>query len=138
IRKQGFIIGRDRLRQLLKNEGLLFKARKKRLYVKTTDSRHPYLLYPNLLKGLFIQRPEQAWVADITYIRVQGVPLYLALVSDAYSRKIMGWNLSEKNTSHSACKALQYAWDNRTYESETLLHHSDRGIQYCCGEYRML
>jgi transposase InsO family protein len=77
-------------------------------------------------------------VVDITYIKVKGLYYYLALVCDAYSRKILGWNLAKKNTALSACLALKQAWESKVYPTKNIIHHSDRGIQYCCGDYRML
>ena len=130
-------MGRDGLRHLLKKEGLLFKPHPGRLFVRTTDSRHQYKLYPNLLPYTPLTYPEQIWVADITYIKVQGSYYYLALVCDAYSRKIMGWNISDRNTGKSAAQALHKAWHNRLYPVNTIIHHSDRGGQYCCDLYRM-
>lgn len=126
------------MRKLLKQAGLLFKPHFARLYVKTTDSRHHYRLYPNLLRYTTINHPEQVWVADITYIKIQGLFHYLALVCDAYSRRIMGWDLQDKNTADVACKALLKAYHNRIHPLNNIIHHSDRGIQYCCGTYRML
>ncbi|HEU4609675.1 MAG TPA: IS3 family transposase [Chitinophagaceae bacterium] len=130
-------IGRDRLRQLLKDKGLLFKP-KPRYFVKTTQSRHQYRLYPNLVKGCVIDRPEQVWVADITAIKVNRRPYFLALVVDAYSRRIMGWELADKNTGSLTCKALLKALSQRKYPHQKIIHHSDRGTQYCCDQYRML
>ncbi len=137
IKNQGFRIGRDSFRHLLKAEGLLFKPRSGRLFVQTTDSRHHYKLYPNLLPYTSITHPEQIWAADITYIKIQGSYYYLALVCDIYSRMLMGWNLCDKNTSTSAVHALNQAWQNRIYPKNIIIHHSDRGSQYCCDLYRI-
>lgn len=136
VKRQGFNIGRDKLRQLLKESGMMFKA-KRRFTIRTTNSRHNYHLYPNLLKSIDILYPEQVWVADITCIRVGGQYCFLALVSDARSRKIMGWDFANQNTSELACKALKAAWENRFYDN-IIIHHSDRGTQYCCNAYRLL
>jgi transposase InsO family protein len=138
IGQQGFKIGRDALRKLLKQSGLLFKPNLARLYVKTTDSSHHFRLYPNLLRNMTVSHPEQVWVADTTFIKIQGLFYYLALVCDAYSRRIMGWDLQDKNTGDLTCKALLNAHGNRIHPQNHLIHHSDRGIQYCCGSYRML
>lgn len=135
--QQGIAIGRDSLRRLLKENGLLF-VRKRRFYIKTTQSRHKYSLYANLLKTIEVNRPEQVWIADITAIRIGRQAYFLALVADAYSRKIMGWELADKNTGGLACKALLKANAHRVYPNDPLTHHSDRGTQYCCDEYRML
>lgn len=138
IQQQGFKIGREALRKLLKKKGLLFKPRLARLFVKTTDSNHYYRLYPNLLRNMTVSYPEQVWVADITFIKIKGLFHYLALVCDAYSRRIMGWDLQDKNTADLTCNALIKAYHNRIHPQHRLIHHSDRGIQYCCGSYRML
>lgn len=97
LQQHDILIGRDSLRRLLKDNGLLFKP-KPRYFVKTTQSRHKYSLYPNLVKDCVIEHPEQVWVADITAVRVNRQAYFLALVVDAYSRRIMGWALSDKNT----------------------------------------
>jgi putative transposase len=138
IKQQGLKIGRDRLRDLLSSEGLLFKPRLGRLFIRTTDSHHNFKLYPNLLRSTTVEYPEQVWVADITAIKIQGNPYFLALVCDAYSRKIMGWEISDKNTGELVCNALIKAHRNRLYPTNTIIHHSDRGTQYCCDIYRML
>lgn len=122
---------------MLKDKGLLFRP-KPRYFVKTTQSRHKYSLYPNLLKEYTPETPEQVWVADITAIRINRQNYFLALVVDAYSRRIMGWSLEEKNTGGLACRALLKAIADRRYPKQKLIHHSDRGTQYCCDEYRML
>ncbi len=137
IKSQGLRMGREGLRHLLREQGLLFKPRPGRHFVRTTDSRHQYKLYPNLLSCTPLTHPEQIWVVDITSVRIQGNQYYLALVCDAYSRKIMGWNISDKNTGESAVQALHKAWQNRLYPENTIIHHSDRGSQYCCDLYRM-
>jgi transposase InsO family protein len=126
------------LRDQLKTHGLLFKPRLAKLYVRTTDSNHRFKLYPNLLRGASITHPEQYWVADATFIRIAGQFYYLALVCDAYSRKIMGWDLQSQNTAGLACNALLMANGNRIYIQNKIIHHSDRGSQYCSSQYRML
>jgi putative transposase len=130
-------IGRDRLHKLLKSNGLLHKV-KARLYVRTTNSKHPYTLYPNLLKSRVVTGPEQVWVSDITCLSIDRRHHFLAVVTDAYSRKIMGWSLGERNTSELACAALEHALAARQYPERELIHHSDRGIQYCANAYRHL
>lgn len=130
-------IGRDRLHKLLKSNGLLHKA-KARFYVRTTNSQHAFSLFPNVLKSLVITGPEQAWVSDITCLSINRRHYFLAVVTDAYSRKIMGWSLGERNTSELACAALEQALAAREYPERELIHHSDRGIQYCANAYRGL
>lgn len=126
-------VGRDKLFDLLRSEGLLITKRKK--YTKTTNSRHWMKKYPNLIKNIQLHRPEQLWVADITYIDIQGKNNYLHLITDAYSKQIMGYELSENLEAKSTLKALRMALGNREYPKEPLLHHSDRGLQYCSVLY---
>ena len=125
--------GRDYLFDLLGEHKLLIRRRKRRVY--TTDSKHWMDKYPNLIKDLVITRPEQLWVSDITYVRVMNQWGYLSLVTDAYSRKIMGIGFRSDLSALGCLAALQMAYDNRSYGRYSLIHHSDRGSQYCCEEY---
>ncbi len=120
-------IGRDRLFRLLREEDLLVK--RKRRYVKTTDSRQWMRRFPNLIKDLDICRPEQVWVADITYITLEEGFCFLHLVTDAYSKRVMGFHVSNNMSSESTATALKMAIASRHYK-EQLIHHSDRGLQY--------
>ncbi len=106
-------IGRDKLFDILKANNMLVKARKS--YQKTTDSKHWLKKYPNLIKDLDIQRPEQVWVSDITYIATAEGHNYLSIVTDAYSKQIMGYHLSEDLKAEGSVKALQMAIKNRKY-----------------------
>ena len=133
IKAEQLDIGRDKLFELLREENLLVKRKKK--YTITTNSKHWMRKYPNLIKQIKLHRPEQLWVADITYIEVQDHHYYLHLVTDAYSKQIMGYELSESLGAASTVKALKMALNNRKYPIETLIHHSDRGLQYCSAEY---
>lgn len=128
-------IGRDKLFDLLREDDLLVK--KQRRYTKTTNSRHWMRKYPNLIRIMELTRPEQVWVADITYIPVENGFNYLHLVTDAYSKQIMGYELSEDLAASSSVKALRMALKNRKYTNE-LIHHSDRGLQYCSAAYTRL
>lgn len=125
-------IGRDCLFNFLSEHSLLVRQRKRR--VITTNSRHWMKKYSNLIKELDINRPEQVWVSDITYIRMTNYWGYLSLITDAYSRKIMGYNFRSDLTAQGCMDALQMALDNRIYE-QSLIHHSDRGSQYCSHQY---
>ncbi|TQM49509.1 transposase InsO family protein [Arcticibacter tournemirensis] len=125
-------IGRDYLFDLMREHGLDIRRRKRR--VVTTDSRHWMHKYANLVKELRINRPEQVWVSDITYIRMNSGWGYLSLVTDAYSRKIMGYCFHKDLAAQGCAQALRMALDNRIYQDE-LIHHSDRGSQYCSKEY---
>lgn len=125
-------IGRDVLFNFLRAEQLLIKP--KRSYTKTTDSKHWMKKYSNLILDLEITRPEQVWVSDITYIKTASGNSYLSLVTDAYSKKIMGYALLENLSAAGPLNALNMALKNRKYKG-ALIHHSDRGLQYCSAEY---
>ncbi len=129
----GIKVGRDRLFDLLREEGLLIK--KKRRYTKTTDSKHWMRRYPNLIKDMTIERPEQVWVADITYVPVGAGFNYLHLVTDAYSKKVMGYHISSSLAATESRVALDMAIKSRAYK-ESLIHHSDRGLQYSSIIYK--
>ncbi len=128
-----FQIGRDGFFDLLGEYGLLVRKRKRRGCI-TTLSRHRYKKYPNIIRGFIPTGPNQLWVSDITYIHVENGFAYLSLITDAYSRKIVGFCLSETLSSNGPLKALKMALaenENR----KGLIYHSDRGVQYCCDEY---
>lgn len=125
--------GRDKLFVLLKENDLLIKPRRR--YIQTTDSNHWLRKYPNLIKDVRASRPEQIWVSDITYIKTDEGNCYLNLVTDAYSRKIMGYSIAEHMDTESMKKAYEMALKQRSYPHSTLIHHSDRGVQYCSSDY---
>jgi putative transposase len=130
-------IGRDRLFALLREEDLLVK--RKRRYTKTTNSKHWMRKYPNKIKQMPLKRPEQLWVADITYIALRQDYAYLHLITDAYSKMIVGYRLSEDLSARSCLEALKMALKQRKSHKHSLIHHSDRGLQYCsCGYVTML
>lgn len=126
-------VGRDKLFKLLRDEGLLIIKRKK--YTVTTYSKHWMHKYPNLIKDLNVFRPEQLWVADITYLNTLEETSYLHLITDAYSKQVMGYELCKDLQANSTLKALQMAIGNRQYPQQLLIHHSDRGLQYCSKVY---
>ncbi len=126
-------VGRDKLFTLLGQENLLIVKRKK--YTVTTNSRHWMHKYPNLIKELIVHRPEQLWVADITYLDTKDTNSYLHLITDAYFKQIMGYELCNNLEATSTLKALQMAIGNRKYAQQPLIHHSDRGLQYCSKLY---
>lgn len=129
----GLDVGRDALFQLLGERGLLVKRKKKQC--KTTYSKHGYAVAPNLLKTMEVTAPRQVVVSDITYVRLGASGFaYLFLVTDLCSRKIVGWHLSRDLSHHSALIALDKAI-NALGNVEGVVHHSDRGCQYCCHEY---
>lgn len=129
-------VGRDRLFDILRANHMLILP--PRSYHVTTNSHHRFRKYKNLIAGMTVTRPEQVWVSDITYIGNRSSHLYLALVTDAYSKKIVGYDLSESLGADGAIRAIKMAHANRRYPEEELIHHSDRGIQYCSDEYQKL
>lgn len=135
LQKHGISIGRDLLFDLLSEYGLLVRRRKKRKCI-TTDSDHPFKKYPNLIKGMIVDRPCLLWVSDITYIALVNAYCYLSLVTDAYSRKIVGYYLHTTLEKEGPLSALKMALAGEPREKgKLLIHHSDRGLQYCCRDY---
>ena len=132
LASHGISIGRDQLFDLLSEHGLLIRRRKRKVF--TTDSRHWMRKYSNLVCAMQITRPEQVWVSDITYIAMGSKWGYLSLITDAYSRKIMGYCFREDLSAQGCMEALQMALSSRAYHG-ALIHHSDRGSQYCSGQY---
>lgn len=134
LKQHGIKIGRDQLFELLRFHGLLIRRRKR--IVKTTDSHHWLKKYPNLIKGLEITGSNQLWVSDLTYIRTLEGFSYLSLITDAFSRKIVGYSLYQTLEAVGCIGALKMAIAGRSCDSPYfLIHHSDRGIQYCSAEY---
>ena len=127
-------IGRDAFFEYLRSESLLIKPRKN--YTKTTNSKHWLRKHPNLMKNITPKEPEQYFVSDITYIKSRERTHYLSLVTDAYSRKIMGYHLSDDMSAENVVKAMKMATKNRITSKE-LIHHSDRGLQYCSSVYQL-
>ena len=132
LHKQGKMVNHKRVRRILHEDNLL--SLRKRRYVLTTDSRHPYYVYPNLAGALTLTGVNQLWVADITYIRLREQFLYLAVILDAHSRRVIGWQLGETLEAKLAVAALDQALASREI-TPGIVHHSDRGIQYCSREY---
>ena len=127
-------IGLDAFFNILRDEGLLIRKTKRR--VITTNSRHWLRKYPNLIREFTPSAPHQLWVSDITYIETsENGFVYLFLITDAYSRKIIGWHLSETMEADNALKALYMALSSLPADVKDLIHHSDRGVQYCCHKY---
>lgn len=126
-------IGRDALFTYLKSEHLLVRPKKN--YTKTTNSKHWFRKYPNLLKEIVPERPEQVFVSDITYVKSRERTHYLSLVTDAYSRKIVGYKLSNDMSAENVVKAIEMAIKSRV-NNQKLIHHSDRGLQYCSALYQ--
>lgn len=126
-------MGRDNFFKFLGSNNLLI--RKRRNYHTTTNSNHRFYKFPNLVKNAIPTRPEQLWVSDITYIKTENGHNYLALVTDAYSKKIVGYSIDNHMNASLCVEALKMAIKNREYPNLNLIHHSDRGFQYCSNEY---
>ena len=132
--ESGIKVGRDALFEYLRSENMLIKPKKN--YTKTTNSNHWLRKYPNLMKEVKIEGPEQVFVSDITYIKTKQRTHYLSMVTDAYSRKIMGYKLSDDMSAENVVQALKMAINHRT-TNNPLIHHSDRGLQYCSSIYHL-
>ena len=129
-------VGRDRLFDILRANHMLIKP--VRSYHVTTNSHHRFRKHKNLVENMEARRPEEIWVSDITYIGSRSRHMYLSLVTDAYSKKIMGYCLSGSLDTQGPLVALKMANRNRLYKGKPLIHHSDRGIQYCSDAYQKL
>lgn len=133
LKEHGIKYGRDKFYNLLGEHGLLIK--RKGRSKRTTNSNHFYRKYPNLIRDLELTCSGKLWVSDITYIRTAMGFVYLSLITDAHSRKIVGWCLWPDLTSEGALNALKMAVQSEGVKKNELIHHSDRGTQYCCNDY---
>jgi transposase InsO family protein len=133
LRREGQEVNHKRVLRLMQQDNLLCLRRKG--YVFTTDSRHHLLVYPNLTRRIELVKPNQLWVADITFIRLRHEFIYLAVVLDAYSRRVIGWQLGRSLVAELAIGALQMALKQRDWQGGVLIHHSDQGAQYASGDY---
>jgi putative transposase len=133
LRNQGWEVNHKRIARLMREDNLL-AIRKRRFVPQTTDSRHDFEVAPNVARRLIPTAINQLWVADITYVRLGRVDVFLAVVMDAFSRRIVGWNLAEKITTELALTALSNAIESRQ-PAPGLIHHSDRGVQYASIAY---
>lgn len=133
LKTLGLTMGRDAVFDLVRKNGMLIKSKKR--YVFTTNSFHRYKTHPDLVQRRPALRSEEIWVSDITYILTTAGFSYLSLVTDAYSRKIVGHYLSTDLKAAGSIKALNMALKGRIYPHQVLIHHSDRGVQYCCDDY---
>jgi putative transposase len=133
LKDHGIKMGRDQLFDLLRFHGMLIRRRKRSIV--TTDSFHWLKKYPNLVEDVSVCASEQVWVSDITYIKTIEGYSYLSLITDAYSRKIVGHCLHHTLESAGCIEALNRALSNRMFNDRVLIHHSDRGVQYCSGSY---
>ena len=127
-------IGRDKLFDILRANHLLIQP--KRSYHITTNSHHRFTKHQNQILDLEINRPNQVWVSDITYIGKREKPCYLSVVTDAYSKKIMGYYVADNMNTESSVMALKMAIRQRKNKEDPLIHHSDRGLQYCANDYQ--
>ena len=126
-------MGRDKLYDLLAETGLLLRKRRRR--VRTTYSNHRFRKYPNLIVGLTLSRPNQVWVSDITYWRIKNKFWYISLITDAYSKKVVGYKVATNLKVVHTLEALKKAVQSVHSPGGELIHHSDRGFQYCAYEY---
>jgi putative transposase len=136
IKQLGLKFGRDKLFDLMQYYGLQIKPR--RHYTQTTMSKHWLRKWPNIIKDKTVQHPDEVWVSDITYIKTEEGNCYLNMITDAYSRKIVGYAVDDNMETASMIKALKMATTQRKDPLISTIHHSDRGLQYCSNEYALL
>jgi transposase InsO family protein len=132
LARDGWTVNHKRVLRVMRQESLLCQLTRR--FVPTTDSQHGYRRYPNLLQDLALTAPNQAWVADITYIRLPAAFVYLAAILDAFSRSCVGWELSRRIDTELALAALERALVRR-HPAPGLIHHSDQGVQYASTDY---
>jgi transposase InsO family protein len=136
-RDEGIVVNHKRVLRLMREDNLLC-LRHKAFVPRTTDSRHDWEVVPNLVRGLRVADLDQLWVADITYIRLQEEFAFLAVVLDAFSRAVVGWAMADHLRASLAVAALGMAIEERRPAWGSLIHHSDRGVQYACAQYTEL
>lgn len=132
LKSSGIKIGERKLRGILAKFELQIRPRKK--FVRTTDSNHTHRVYPNLIEEMTVTGVNQVWASDITYIRIENGFVYLAVILDLFSRKVIGWQISKKIDGELVLDALKMAIMRRQ-PRRGVIHHSDRGVQYLCGDY---
>jgi len=132
LKREGWLVNHKRVLRLMREDNLLSIRRHR--FVVTTDSDHSWRVYPNLARRTLLNNINQLWVADITYVRLQQEFIYVAVILDVYSRCVVGWKISRQLDSGLAQDALDSALKQRQPEPG-LIHHSDRGVQYACGDY---
>ena len=132
LRARGWKVNRKRVQRLMQEDNLLCVTKRK--FVVTTDSAHGLKVYPNLAATMVVTGVNQLWVADITYIRLEEEFVYMAVILDAYSRRVIGWHLDNVLDDSLSLAALRMALEGRTVQPG-LVHHSDRGVQYASGDY---
>jgi transposase InsO family protein len=134
LRRRGMLVNHKRVARLMREDNLL-SLRARPFVPRTSDSRHGFAIRPNLARSLRPSGLDQLWVADITYVRLAEDFVYLAVVIDAFSRKVVGWALAGHLEASLALEALDQALAARQPPPESLIHHSDRGVQYACSDY---
>jgi putative transposase len=134
LRRDGWRVNHKRVLKMMGEDNLLC-LRKKLFRPATTDSRHVWRVWPNLARHMAPMAVNQLWVADITYVRLAEAFVYLAVILDAFSRKVVGWAMADHLRAELALGALAMALESRAFARHGLVHHSDRGIQYACGDY---
>lgn len=132
LKREGWLVNHKRVLRLMREDNLL--SIRRRRFVVTTESDHKWRVYPNLARSMVVSDINQLWVADITYVRLQREFVYLAVILDVYSRRVIGWSLTRQLDSELAQDALEMALKQRR-PAPGLVHHSDRGVQYACGDY---
>lgn len=137
LRREGFVVNHKRVLRLMREDNLL-ALRSKPFVPITTDSRHDWRVVPNVARGLVPTAVDQLWLADITYVRLREQFAFLAIVLDAFSRRVIGWAMEEHLRASLAISALKMALRARKPAPGSLIHHSDRGVQYACEEYMEL
>jgi putative transposase len=137
LRREGWAVNHKRVLRLMRTDNLLC-LRRRAFVPATTESRHTWLVVPNLARGMRVTGLDQLWVADITYLRLREEFAFLAVLIDAFSRRVVGWAVDVHLRAALAIAALQMALDGRRPQPDQLIHHSDRGVQYACAEYSAL
>ena len=132
LERSGIRVGERKLRRIMKKYDLQVRIR--RAFVRTTDSNHPHRVFPNLLPGRTVMGLNEVWTADLTYIRIGNGFVYLAIILDLYSRRVVGWHVSKRIDGELAVTALEMAIECRK-PKPGCIHHSDRGVQYLCDDY---
>jgi len=135
LKRSGEFVNHKRVLRIMREDNLL--CLRKRRFITTTDSDHGLPIYPNLAGEMLVDGIDQLWVSDITYIRLRGEFIYLAVILDAYSRRVIGWEISRRIDTELTLSALRMALSSRQIKPG-LVHHSDRGVQYASGDYTRL
>ena len=136
LHQQGLKCGRDKLFALMRYYGLQIKPRRR--YIQTTMSKHWLRKWPNIVKGKIVNDPDEIWVSDITYLKTEQGNCYLNMITDAYSRKVIGYAIADNMETENMIGALEMAIAGKHNETVLTIHHSDRGLQYCSKEYATL